>query len=777
MNYPPSHRLSFKPRTRSALLSLLAFLLLFLLILPELQASFAQVRDPFRIDNTRETPALTFAAIYRQANLVSDLPGFAHLEDSLLVNPWGVTLTANSPFWVVNSGNPEIINGSACATLYQGDVSGSPLVRNTDLQAVGITAPPSFAPLRPAPTAVVANTTSDFVVAGADLPAAPAQFIFASELGVISAWQPFFGSQSFIVKVVSGHQHTGLALGNNASGNLLYAADFANGQIDVFDKNFNQTSVSGNFADATIPASYHPFNIQNLGGSLYVTYAEFNQFSRRPNNGQGMGFVRKFDTNGVRDPAFAINNGTLDAPWGVAIAPPGSPSSGLLFVGNFTRSALVTQPGISTYNATTGVAFGNLTDGSGAYVKIDGLRALVFGNGVNGGDPGTLYFSAGVFSEQHGLFGSLKPVTGIPPTLIKFSSTEYSTTENAGHIDITVTRTGVVTGSSTINYATVNDSAAQGVNYEIALGKLTFNPGETSRTFRVLIIDNHEAAAGTATRLNLVLSNAVDADLVYPQTASLAILDDEFDTPRQPPNTSDDAVLFVKQHYFDFLNREPDSAGLNFWVNQITSCGSDQLCIQNKRINVSAAFFLSIEFQRTGVTLYLTNKLAGSTGGYGQFMRDLQALQKDYVFGAPGADAQLEANKQAFFNDYVTRPEFVAKFGSLSNEQYVDTLLQNRETGSSSAERDPLVAGLNNFTETRATVLRTIGEFPAFKTQEFNRAFVSMEYFGYLRRDPDAAGFNFWLNKLDSFNGDYHKSDMVKAFLSSTEYRRRFGPP
>ena len=138
----------------------------------------------------------------------------------------------------------------------------------------------------------------------------PAQFIFATLSGGINAWAPNTGSTAIVVKFVSGHSYMGLTLGSNASGNLLYAADFANGKIDVFDKDFNLSSVSGNFIDATVPANFHPYNIQNLGGALYVTYAEFSHF-----HDNDFGFVRKFDTNGVRDTGFAINNGPLAEPW------------------------------------------------------------------------------------------------------------------------------------------------------------------------------------------------------------------------------------------------------------------------------------------------------------------------------------------------------------------------------------------------------------------------------------------------------------------------------
>jgi hypothetical protein len=477
--------------------------------------------------------------------------------------------------------------------------------------------------------------------------------------------------------------------------------------------------------------------------------------------------------NGVLDSSFNVTQ-ELNAPWGMAIAPTNFGAySSTLIVGNYS-AVDSDRASLNVFNPANGEILGVLFDENDRAITIDNLWALQFGNGTNGGDSNTLYFSAGIYGEQHGLFGSLRTATSPAPSLVQFSSTFYGGLENDGHKDITVTRTGDLSGTATVNYATVDVLKKQVSDYEIALGKLTFNPGESVKTFRILLVDNHRS--GGDGFLALVLSNATGAALFRPHEAQLFIFDDG-DGPGQLPNTNDDPQLFVKQQYFDFLNREPDPSGLNFWIDQITSCGSDQACIEIKRINVSAAFFLSIEFQRTGVTLFLTNKLAASTGGYGQFMRDLRALQENYVVGTPGADAQLEANKQAFFNDYVSRPEFVTKFGAMSNAQYVDALLQNRETGSSSAERDPLVAGLDSHTETRATVLRKIGEFPAFKTQEFNRAFVTMEYYGYLRRDPDPAGFNFWLNKLNQFNGDFVKSDMVKAFISSSEYRQRFGPP
>ena len=424
--------------------------------------------------------------------------------------------------------------------------------------------------------------------------------------------------------------------------------------------------------------------------------------------------------------------------------------------------------------------------------------------------------------------------------------------------------------------------------------------------------------------------------------AELTILDNDAVAPTTNP--IDEATFFVRQHYLDFLNREPDASGLAFWVDQTTNCGNPDLLVC--RINVSAAFFLSGEFQNTGYLAYVTHRAAfgpNASGSpapilYGNFMRDTQALSRGYIFGQPGAEAVLEANKVAYFNEFVTRPEFVSKYPStLTNAEYVDNLLVSANlspndfivnmtnsqesppanptttggerrpasygtarfqfnagltamtltatvnnidfTGAQTADtndnltnahihasatdpppatrpvvfgfigspfndnnpndavvtpfgvgvggtvtskwdapegqnttlaaqldnlrngrayinfhtvqfgggeirgnfpalaafRDSLVAGLNGGTLTRATVLRMVAESQALQTREFNAAFVTMEYFGYLRRDPDTAGFNFWFSKLNEFNGNFIGAEMVKAFITSSEYRQRFG--
>jgi hypothetical protein len=193
------------------------------------------------------------------------------------------------------------------------------------------------------------------------------------------------------------------------------------------------------------------------------------------------------------------------------------------------------------------------------------------------------------------------------------------------------------------------------------------------------------------------------------------------------------------------------------------------------RIHTAGAFFLSIEFQVTGGTAYLTNKAVFGSVPAVRFERDALEIGQGYVFGAPGAEAVLEANKVAYYNDFVTRLEFVNTYGGISNQLFVDTLINNTGVNFTPAERNQLLNGLNNGTETRATVLRKITEKPAFRVAEFNSMFVVMEYFGFLRRNSDQPGFIFWLNKLNQFNGDFTAAEMVKAFIESIEYRQRFG--
>jgi len=231
-------------------------------------------------------------------------------------------------------------------------------------------------------------------------------------------------------------------------------------------------------------------------------------------------------------------------------------------------------------------------------------------------------------------------------------------------------------------------------------------------------------------------------------------------------NPIDDAEFFVRQHYLDFLNREPDAEGLTFWTKQITDCGGDAACIDRQRVGVSLSFFQSVEFQETGGFVIRVYQAAfNRQPTYLEFVRDRSGLI---------AGGDLEANKLPFLSDeFVTRSEFTSLYSGLSNAQYVDALNTNSGNSLTTSQRDALVAGLNNGTETRASVLRQVADNAVFRLNQFNSSFVLMEYFGYLRRDIDPGGFAFWLdnlNNLGNFRG------IVCAFVTSAEYQDRFSP-
>ncbi|PYS71945.1 MAG: hypothetical protein DMF69_08985 [Acidobacteria bacterium] len=275
-----------------------------------------------------------------------------------------------------------------------------------------------------------------------------------------------------------------------------------------------------------------------------------------------------------------------------------------------------------------------------------------------------------------------------------------------------------------------------------------------------------------------------------PSVVTLTIEDNDNATSSNP---IDNPGFYVRQHYLDFLNREPDASGLSFWTNQITSCGSDAGCIELKRINVSAAFFLSIEFQETGYLVYRMYKAAYANTAntllpvkFNEFLRDTQLVGQGVQVGALDWQTKLETNKQAFAKAFVQRPEFLQAFPeSLSGLGLVSKMELNTHITLSDVERSGLVSMIGMTPadpEKRATALRMVADDDDFRRAEFNSAFVLMQYMGYLRRNPtdppdnSFSGYLFWLGKLNSFNGNFVNADMVKAFIVSGEYRHRFGP-
>jgi subtilisin family serine protease len=252
--------------------------------------------------------------------------------------------------------------------------------------------------------------------------------------------------------------------------------------------------------------------------------------------------------------------------------------------------------------------------------------------------------------------------------------------------------------------------------------------------------------------------------------------------------------FFVRQHYIDFLNRQPDASGLQFWTNNIESCGADANCREAKRVDTSAAFFLSIEFQQTGYLVYkmykasfgnLTGKpVAVQRANFLADTRQVQSTPAQVIVGQGNWQTQLETNKEAYAVGFVQQPAFQAAHGSQDAMTLVNSLFANVGVTPTQAERDAAVSAYNNAgggSAAQAAALRSVAESNSVSAKLFDEAFVLMQYFGYLQRDPDAApdadfsGYNFWLSKLDSFGGDYHRAEMVRAFIESSEYRKRFG--
>jgi uncharacterized protein (TIGR03118 family) len=333
------------------------------------------------------------ASVFQVTKLVSDQAGVAQLTDPNLVNAWGLAFSPTSPFWVAN-------NGTNTSTLYNGDHVGPPAVP-LSINSLVVTLPGG------APTGAVFNSTANDFVITDGTNTGKAAFIFVTEGGEIVGWSPGVpppapSTQGQIAMTVAGAIFKGVTIGQNGGNNYLYATDFHNGVIDVFDGMFNQVTLAGNFTDPHLPAGYAPFNIMAVGDKLYVTYAKQDAEATDELHGVGLGFVDVFNTNGTFNRRL-VQHGLLDAPWGMAIAPSNFGSfGGALLVGNFGNGQ------INAYNPDNGHFLGSLRNAHGQKIKIDGLWGLAFGNGGSAGDANALYFTAGPADESHGLFGSIR---------------------------------------------------------------------------------------------------------------------------------------------------------------------------------------------------------------------------------------------------------------------------------------------------------------------------------------------------------------------------------
>jgi thermolysin len=503
--------------------------------------------------------------------------------------------------------------------------------------------------------------------------------------------------------------------------------------------------------------------------------------------------------NGSSGVRFSWNNWSN----GGAISHSVAPTANISYTANFTTQYFLSM------NAGTGGTVSPSSNwfNSGQAVSITASPSSGFSfNGWTGSGSGSFSGSANPASVTMG--GPLTESANFinTPATVRLTSGSYSVSESGQLLSVSVTRSGNTSSAASVAYATSDGAGTQNCNvangkassrcdYISAVGALTFAAGETTKTINILIV-NDSYPEGTET-LAVSLSSPSGATLASPSTASVSIGDNE---SAPGANPIEQAGFFVTEHYYDFLNRQADAGGLAFWTNEITSCGSNQACAALKRINVSGAYFLSIEFQQTGYlverlyrTAYGSGTGTSTFGGphqipvpivrFSEFLPDVQQISRGIVVGDPGADQLLEARKQAVIAEFVLRSRFITAFPvAMTPTQFVDKLNTNAGNPLSATQRTQLINELTSGVKTRGQVLRAVAEDPDLFSAETNRAFVLMQYFGYLRRNPndtpdaDYTGYDFWLTKLNQFNGNFVNAEMVKAFITSGEYRQRFGP-
>jgi hypothetical protein len=342
-----------------------------------------------------------------------------------------------------------------------------------------------------------------------------------------------------------------------------------------------------------------------------------------------------------------------------------------------------------------------------------------------------------------------------------------SENSNTG-LALTVTRAGDAGAPAAVDYATSDGAAEQRTDYVVTTGTINFAAGETLKTVVVPVVN--DAYDEPDEDFRLMLTNAVGATLAGAASVTLTIADD--DATSNAPNPLETPAFFVRQQYYDFLNRLPDDGGLNYWTGQITLCGADANCLRSQRVNVSAAFFIEQEYQESGAYVYRLYKAAfGEQAGYRPSYVQFTPDRARVVGGA-----ELASSKLAFAQAFANRAEFLSRYpSSQSAAQFVDAILATVQQGAgvsfTAAQRDSFINDVNS--GGRGQMLRNLADDATFKQAVFNRAFVLTQYFGYLRRDPDQGGYDFWLNALNQ--QPQNARGMVCAFLTAAEYQTRFG--
>jgi hypothetical protein len=380
-------------------------------------------------------------------------------------------------------------------------------------------------------------------------------------------------------------------------------------------------------------------------------------------------------------------------------------------------------------------------------------------------------------------------------SVFDFSLSTYNVSEGAGFATINVVRTGGVNFAASVDYGTSDGSAQQRTRYTTAFGTLSFAAGETNKTFTVLITDG--AYAEGSQFFNLTLRNpSSDAALGIIRTARVFISDNDVGAPTQNPD--DNAQFFVRQHYYDFLNRVPDQPGLDYWSGQITQCGTDVSCLRAKRVDVSNAFFYEQEFQQTGAFVYRLYRVAfGNNQPFPnpnpnpQYPDEEKKLPSYAVFSSDRArirgGANLAQRQLDLANAFVLRAGFLARYpANLDNPAFVDAILATikDDVGIDLTGQRTAIIDLCNQGGRGAVLYRLADDNVqtnplnnrSLIDAEYNRAFVVTQYFGYLRRNPDIAGYVFWLDQVNAapLRDVSRQHAMVCSFITSIEYQQRF---
>jgi len=636
------------------------------------------------------------------------------------------------------------------------------------------------------PNVVAIQPDGKIVVAGYDL-YTPGGVIAIARYNTDGSLDNSFGGDGKVITIISGYDFAN-AVAIQADGKIVVTGATGGSGWDILVARYN--------SDGSLDTSFHGNGIvmtdtrsgtriyEDIGygvaiqtdGKIVISGSSFYLDPDTLDSSDGNSVVARYNSDGSLDASFGrggiVSTGTGNPfGFGMALQPDGK----IVVVGNsFEADGME----VVRYNA-------------------NGSLDTPFGNNGKAVSPASGGYGLNVALQADGkivVVGSISHSFMI----VRFSDSGSPDT-SFGIGGVVTTAFGQQSGSSSIAiHPTGKIVAAGSSDDEFALA--CYNPdGSLDTSFggdgKVMTAIGNRSYATSVTIQPDGKIVAAGRGRVTDHTGDFAVV--RYNGPTAIPysNLIDDPQFFVPQHYRDFLNREPDPDGLNFWTAEILVCGSDPQCIEVKRINVSASFFLSIESQETG---YLVYRFYQASFGhlpdapvpirFDEFLPDTQEIGSGVIVRQAGWEQKLENNKQAFANDFVQRARFTAAYPTtLSPDAFVDTLFAKADVTPTSDDRTAATSEFGGASTTadvaaRARSLRRVAENLALAQQEFNRAFVLMQYFGYLRRNPNDApdgnfdGYNFWLDKLNRFNGDYNQAEMVKAFLSSIEYRRRFGP-